>query len=331
MAPRKKRTTSATRSKRQRTSTARVTRSGQGGGRGRVTNAAQRTTTGRARVTGKPQLALPPGKKGGSLVKPKSQTSRQAAARVKAAKAAKGTKGGTRVGQPAGSANRMYGANVVNKAVKRATRSARLAKGAKVLKGAGRFAVGAYLADKGAKLLGRAADQKEWNRLSKELKARRNKNKPTVKGAGGGQGNRNRNGSTPAKRPVANLPKDYKKTEAAAFKAAKKPKPSGGSSTTTSRRAAAPAAPRKAAAPKAKKLTDKQRMVGASSSDRMAAWAKANRKMIEKSGTKAQKAILAKALKPKTATGGKTTIIPNKTKVAFSKGTNLRSDKKKKK
>lgn len=147
-----------------------------------------------------------------------------------------------------------------------------------------------------------------------------------------GQGSRARTGPTisKTKRPVANLPKDYKKTEAAAFKAAKKPKPSGGgSSTTTTRRAAAPAAPRKAATPK--KLTNKQRMVGASSSDRMAAWAKANRKMIEKSGTKAQKAILAKALKPKKATGGKTTIIPNKTKVAFSKGTNLRSDKKKKK
>lgn len=147
MAPRKKRTTSADRSRnkgkgakkvtgktpqsranRQRTSTARVTQSGQGGGRGRVTNASQRTSTGSARVTGKPQLALPPGKKGGSLVKPKSQTSRQAAARVKAAKAAKGTKGGTRVGQPAGSANRMYGANVVNKAVNRATKAAKNAR-----------------------------------------------------------------------------------------------------------------------------------------------------------------------------------------------------------
>lgn len=325
MAPRKKRTTSATRSKRQRTSTARVTRSGQGGGRGRVTNAAQRTTTGRARVTGKPQLALPPGKKGGSLVKPKSQTSRQAAARVKAAKAAKGTKGGTRVGQPAGSANRMYGANVVNKAVKRAQQATRLAKGKRVLKGAGRFGIRAYLADQAIKFLGRAADQKEWNRLSKELKARRNKNKPGI-----GKGPNRVRPTTPYYGPGGS-------PSGSGAGQARQRKPAGTSGVTspksgssTKARPAAVAAPRKAVAPKAKKLTDKQRMVGASSSDRMAAWAKANRKMIEKSGTKAQKAILAKALKPKTATGGKTTIIPNKTKVAFSKGTNLRSDKKKK-
>ena len=89
MAPRRtRRTTSATRGKnkgkgqskvtgktpqsranRQRTSTARVTRSGQGGGRGRVTNASQRTSTGRARVTGGSRAALPPGKKGGALAK----------------------------------------------------------------------------------------------------------------------------------------------------------------------------------------------------------------------------------------------------------------------
>lgn len=58
-------------------------------------------------------------------------------------------------------------------------------------------------------------------------------------------------GKPKTKRPMANLPKDYKKTEAAAFKGAQKPKPSGGSSssTTTTRRAAAP---RKAAAPKPK-------------------------------------------------------------------------------
>ena len=39
------------------------------------------------------------------------------------------------------------------------------------------------------------------------------------------------------------------------------------------------------------------RMASSSSADRMAAWAKANRKMIEKSGTKKQKELLAKALK----------------------------------
>ena len=42
------------------------------------------------------------------------------------------------------------------------------------------------------------------------------------------------------------------------------------------------------------------RMASSSSADRMAAWAKANRKMIEKNGTKKQKEILAKALKVNT-------------------------------
>jgi len=56
-------------------------------------------------------------------------------------------------------------------------------------------------------------------------------------------------------------------------------------------------APKKAAPPKATapKPTEKAK----SSADRMRAWALANKKMIEKSGTKTQKAILAKALKPK--------------------------------
>jgi len=50
---------------------------------------------------------------------------------------------------------------------------------------------------------------------------------------------------------------------------------------------------------KSKQKSKGDRMEKASSSDRMAAWAKANRKMIEKSGTKKQKALLAKVLKKK--------------------------------
>ena len=103
MAPRKRRTTSATRGKnkgkgaskvtgktpqsranRQKASNARVTKGGQGGGCGRVTNAAQRTSTGRARVTGG-RPALPPGKKGGSIVK---SNARRTAAQNKAGRAA---------------------------------------------------------------------------------------------------------------------------------------------------------------------------------------------------------------------------------------------------
>lgn len=60
---------------------------------------------------------------------PQSPTRRQAAT-AKANAAARGTTGPNRVGQPAGSANRVYGANRVNAAVNRAvnaTRSARIA------------------------------------------------------------------------------------------------------------------------------------------------------------------------------------------------------------
>ena len=49
---------------------------------------------------------------------------RRTQARAKQAEAAKGTKGPDRVGQPAGTANRKYGANRVNAAVSRAQRSA---------------------------------------------------------------------------------------------------------------------------------------------------------------------------------------------------------------
>lgn len=64
---------------------------------------------------------------------------------------------------------------------------------------------------------------------------------PKGRGSRRGQG-RGKPAAKRSKKPVANLPKDYKKTEAAAFKAAKKPKTGGGSSTTTSRRPAAPKA-----------------------------------------------------------------------------------------
>lgn len=74
---------------------------------------------------------------------------------------------------------------------------------------------------------------------------------PKGSGSRRGQG-RGKPAAKRSKKPVANLPKDYKKTEAAAFKAAKKPKTGGGSSTTTtSRRPAAP----KAATPKKKKTS----------------------------------------------------------------------------
>jgi len=69
----------------------------------------------------------PPAKKGGALAKTensKPENPRRTQARSKQAEAAKGTKGPNRVGQPAGAANRVYGANRVRAAVARAQRSA---------------------------------------------------------------------------------------------------------------------------------------------------------------------------------------------------------------
>lgn len=302
MAPRRtRRTTSATRGKnkgkgaskvtgktpqsranRQRTSTARVTQSGQGGGRGRVTNASQRTSTGRARVTGKPQLALPPGKKGGALAT-KPKTSRMAQAKAKAAAAAKGTKGKSTI------TPRFRGPSPrqLNNATKRALSSVKNARRLNVGRGGLAY------------LLLQAANAVQDKMLSPERLAlkransitRENSNKPFVTR----QALRNVNAVDPMPKPKP------------------KPKPTAGTSGVTSRtnkgggggggsRGGAgtpPVAKRTAPKPKPKKLTDKQRMVGKSSAERLAVWAKANRKMIEKSGTKKQREILANALKKK--------------------------------
>jgi hypothetical protein len=59
--------------------------------------------------------------------KPATQSTRQANARAKLRDASRGSTGPNRVGQPAGSANRMFGANVVNNSVNRAIRDTRLA------------------------------------------------------------------------------------------------------------------------------------------------------------------------------------------------------------
>ena len=88
------------------------------------TGGADRVTASGAR-TGQPgpnRNALP----GGQRALPPSQPSaRRQAAQAKADSAARGSQGPNRVGQPAGSANRVYGANVVNGAVDRAMRQQR--------------------------------------------------------------------------------------------------------------------------------------------------------------------------------------------------------------
>jgi hypothetical protein len=117
------------RANRQTASNATVSQSGGSRGSGaRVTNAAQRTTSGSARVTGGARPALPPGRSGGALAtRPPTQSTRQANARAQLRDASRGSTGPNRVGQPAGSANRMYGANVVNRSVNRAVAATRLA------------------------------------------------------------------------------------------------------------------------------------------------------------------------------------------------------------
>lgn len=88
--------------------------------------------------------SLPAGKKGGAIkpkVKPQGSVSAQRA--IKAAeleRAKQGTKGPTRTGQPAGSANRKFGANVVKGATQRALRSGALRTAGKVAGGVGRAA-----------------------------------------------------------------------------------------------------------------------------------------------------------------------------------------------
>lgn len=139
------------RANRQATSKATVSQSG-GGSRGsgaRITNASQRTTSGSARVTGGARPALPPGRQGGALAtRPPTQSTRQANARAQLRDASRGSTGPNRVGQPAGSANRMFGANVVNNSVNRAIAATRLANLGKL---AGRaavpLAIGSQLAD----------------------------------------------------------------------------------------------------------------------------------------------------------------------------------------
>ena len=225
--------------------------------------------------------ALKPAKTKGSLPPAKtrptgSASSRRAQAAAKQARAAQGTAGGKRVGQPAGAANRMYGANTVNKAVKRAVNrtAARTA-----LKTVGRLLAGrddgsgsALLA---AKMTSdtinavRGSTAKERNAKKKTKTAKRGmSNIPPKEGTGKG---------SPTDKPKA------EKTPKAPTTVPKAPK--------TPARSTPTKAPVK---PKTKLIPKKDRMESASKDKRMAAWAKANAKMIRKSGTAKQRAILDK-------------------------------------
>jgi hypothetical protein len=98
--------------------------------------------------------ALPPGRQGGAVVRQgnaKPENPRRTNARNRQATAGRGTTGPGRVGQPAGSANRMYGANVVNNSVNRAIASTRLAN---LSKAAGGVALPAAIATQAMNVVG---------------------------------------------------------------------------------------------------------------------------------------------------------------------------------
>jgi hypothetical protein len=261
------------RANRQATSKATVSQSGGGRGRGaRVTNASQRTTSGSARVTGGARPALPPGRSGGALAtRPPTQSTRQANARAQLRDASRGSTGPNRVGQPAGSANRMYGANVVNNSVNRAVAATRLAGLGKAV---GKVALPAAIATQAMDVVG------GFQKLA---------NHPFLKGKGGkpapSAGRRtNPKAAKPAKpKPqrqgpavparLANSPKP-----ANLPKPTPKPKPSSATTPTRSSAPARPAASRPVASrpaatpakakPPAASATSAERRVSASTSNR---------------------------------------------------------------
>ena len=261
------------RANRQATSKATVSQSGGGRGRGaRVTNASQRTTSGSARVTGGARPALPPGRSGGALAtRPPTQSTRQANARAQLRDASRGSTGPNRVGQPAGSANRMYGANVVNNSVNRAVAATRLAG---LNKAVGKVALPAAIATQAMDVVG------GFQKLA---------NHPFLKGKGGkpapSAGRRtNPKAAKPAKpKPqrqgpavparLANSPKP-----ANLPKPTPKPKPSSATTPTRSSAPARPAASRPVASrpaatpakakPPAASATSAERRVSASTSNR---------------------------------------------------------------
>ena len=107
---------------------------------------------------------------------------------------------------------------------------------------------------------------------------------PKGSGSRSGQGSGKPKAAKPAKRPMANLPKDYKKTEAAAFKGAKKPAASAPKAK-ASRPAAAPASKKaatpKKAAPAPKKVTKKVSGVGPVKSGRSYSVSKTGKSVLK--------------------------------------------------
>lgn len=115
----------------------------------------------------------PPAKKGGALAKTeqaKPENPRRTQARAKQAEAAKGTKGPDRVGQPAGTANRKYGANRVNAAVSRAQRSAAARSATKL---AGRVTLPLAIVNQIADIARVAKENQRFSKYKKEEESKK--------------------------------------------------------------------------------------------------------------------------------------------------------------
>lgn len=314
-------TSSATRAARSRASSnsSRVTRSGQGSRGARVTNAAGRTSTGSARVTTSTRPALPPGKKGGPLAK--TESARRQSARARLRGAGKGTTGGTRMGKPgaggpktqprltgtktAGQRIRSSGyaddIRSLKRAVKAGGQAAKKA-AAKLLKlgiryvpatksfvkvaatRGGKAAPGMIIGGKIAASAGtRGAAQ--MSKLGITRNATKSSDAPVYRTPLNKVG---RSQATSRKVGPKAVEGGYTISKAAREKA----KVSRGNSTKTDSTPAQSKLTKKDTTPKVT-APPKQKQTGNRDKD-MATWAKANRKMIEKVGTKAQRAILAR-------------------------------------
>ena len=145
------------------------------------------------------QKALPPkATTGGRRYSSGTASSRRAQAAAKQARAAQGTKGPNRVGQPAGSANRRYGADRVAKSVRRAQAETAVRGAARNIGKAGPAVagtIGMELAGKMAQTIGKPG-QSRMSRLGVQGPAKpvdKPKDKP-------------KNKVKPAKRGMSNIP-----------------------------------------------------------------------------------------------------------------------------
>lgn len=309
----KRPTSSKTRPQRSRASSnsSRVTQSGQGGRGARVTSAARRASTGSARVTTSTRPALPPGKKGGPLAT-KPESARRQAAKARLRGAGKGTTGGTRMGKPgaggpktqprltgtktAGQRIRSSGYADDIRSLKRAVKaggSAAKKAAAKLLKLGIRYvpATKSFVkvaATRGGKLApgmiigGKIAASAGTPGAAQMSKLGIKGNAPVYRTPLNKVG---RSQATSRKVGPKAVKGGYTISKAAREKAKAKTDSTPAQSKLT-KKDPIPAAPKVTARPK-------QKQTGNRDKD-MATWAKANRKMIEKVGTKAQRAILAR-------------------------------------